>query len=209
MRVAEGIMSIPSFYLLINLASILPSNMTSNQRFALITSILALIGWAGFSRVIRGMVLSIKNQEYVKAACQAISLALKIYSEFESNKAEIIKFERTNELSRQRGILSEGLKSYVERYLNLPLTSYLEAIISQIMQEHTIVAIAKMGNSSSDLRKFIFEGGRAILVEQRYPVETSPRIDSLRNFLQDMGYITEDNKLTNIATKFIADYGKE
>jgi hypothetical protein len=48
-----------------------------------------------------------------------------------------------------------------------------------------------------------------ILVEQRYPVETSPRIDSLRNFLQDMGYITEDNKLTNIATKFIADYGKE
>ena len=67
MRVAEAIMSIPSFFLLIILASILPSNMTSQQRFALITVILAAIGWAGFSRVIRGMVLSIKNQEYVKA----------------------------------------------------------------------------------------------------------------------------------------------
>ncbi len=67
MRLAEGIMSIPSFYLLIILASILPSNMTSIQRFALITAILAFIGWAGFSRVIRGMVLSIKNQEYIKA----------------------------------------------------------------------------------------------------------------------------------------------
>lgn len=67
MRLAEGLMSVPSFYLLIILASILPSNMTSNQRFALITAILALIGWAGFSRVIRGMVLSIKNQDYVKA----------------------------------------------------------------------------------------------------------------------------------------------
>lgn len=67
MRLAEGIMSVPSFYLLIILASILPSNMTSNQRFALITAILAFIGWAGFSRVIRGMVLSIKNQEYIKA----------------------------------------------------------------------------------------------------------------------------------------------
>lgn len=67
MRIAEGIMSIPSFYLLIILASILPSGMSSIQRFALITAILALIGWAGFSRVIRGMVLSIKNQEYVKA----------------------------------------------------------------------------------------------------------------------------------------------
>jgi peptide/nickel transport system permease protein len=41
--------------------------MSSSQRFALITAILALIGWAGFSRVIRGMVLSIKNQEYVKS----------------------------------------------------------------------------------------------------------------------------------------------
>lgn len=67
MRIAEGIMSVPSFYLLIILASILPSNMTSNQRFALITSILAFIGWAGFSRVIRGMVLSIKNMDYIKA----------------------------------------------------------------------------------------------------------------------------------------------
>lgn len=67
MRLAEAIMSVPSFYLLIILASILPSNMTSKQRFALITAILALIGWAGFSRVIRGMVLSIKNQEYIKS----------------------------------------------------------------------------------------------------------------------------------------------
>lgn len=68
MRFAEAIMSIPSFYLLIILAAILPSGMTSSQRFLLITIILALIGWAGFSRVVRGMVLSIKTQDYVKAA---------------------------------------------------------------------------------------------------------------------------------------------
>ena len=68
MRFAEAVMSIPSFYLLIILASILPSGMTSIQRFMLIVVILALIGWAGFARVVRGMVLSIKNQEYVQAA---------------------------------------------------------------------------------------------------------------------------------------------
>ena len=68
MRIAEGIMSIPSFYLLIILASILPAGMTSIQRFMLIVVILAFIGWAGFARVVRGMVLSIKEQEYVKAA---------------------------------------------------------------------------------------------------------------------------------------------
>ncbi len=68
MRIAEAIMSIPGFYLLIILASILPANMSSVQRFALIVVILAMIGWAGFSRVVRGMVLSIKKNEFVIAS---------------------------------------------------------------------------------------------------------------------------------------------
>ncbi len=68
MRFAEAIMSIPGFFLLITLAAVLPANMTSVQRFAFITIILAFIGWAGFSRVVRGMVLSIKNKEFVEAS---------------------------------------------------------------------------------------------------------------------------------------------
>ena len=67
MRFAEAVMAIPSFYLLIILAAILPSGMTSVQRFALIVVILALIGWAGFARVIRGMVLAIKEEDFVLA----------------------------------------------------------------------------------------------------------------------------------------------
>lgn len=78
MRLAEAIMSIPSFYLLIILAAVLPPNMTSVQRFALIISILAFIGWASFSRVIRGMVLSIKTQDFVVAAQSYGSSRLRI-----------------------------------------------------------------------------------------------------------------------------------
>ena len=68
MRFAEAIMSIPSFYLLIILAALLPAGMSSTQRFTLIVIILAFLGWSGFSRVIRGMVLSIKKQEFVQAS---------------------------------------------------------------------------------------------------------------------------------------------
>ncbi len=68
MRLAEAIMSVPSFYLLIGLAAMLPPEMTSSQRFALITVILSFIGWAGLARVIRGMVLSIREEEFVQAA---------------------------------------------------------------------------------------------------------------------------------------------
>jgi peptide/nickel transport system permease protein len=68
MRVAEAIMSIPTFYLLIALAAILPAGMPGGQRFALITVILAFIGWAGLARIIRGMVLAIREEEFVQAA---------------------------------------------------------------------------------------------------------------------------------------------
>lgn len=68
MRLAEIIMSIPSFYLLISLAAILPAGLSSKHRFALIVAILAFIGWAGMSRVIRGMVLSIKEYEFIEAS---------------------------------------------------------------------------------------------------------------------------------------------
>lgn len=68
MRIAEAIMSIPSFYLLIGLAAILPPGMSGSQRFALITIILSFVGWASMARVIRGMVLSIRDEEFVQAA---------------------------------------------------------------------------------------------------------------------------------------------
>jgi peptide/nickel transport system permease protein len=68
MRVAEAIMSIPGFYLLIALAAILPPGMSSSERFALITVILSLIGWAELARVIRGMVLAIREEDFVQAA---------------------------------------------------------------------------------------------------------------------------------------------
>lgn len=71
MRFAEAIMSIPSFYLLIGLAAIIPAGMGSSERFALITIILSFVTWAGLARVIRGMVLTIRQEEFVQASVAA------------------------------------------------------------------------------------------------------------------------------------------
>ncbi len=68
MRFAEAVMSIPTFYLLIALSALLPPGMSAVERFALVVVILSLIGWAGLARLIRGMVLSIKEEEYVQAS---------------------------------------------------------------------------------------------------------------------------------------------
>jgi peptide/nickel transport system permease protein len=68
MRLAEILIAFPGFYLLLTLSAVLPTNVGCSTRFYLITLILAFIGWAGFSRLIRGMVLSLKEREYVLAA---------------------------------------------------------------------------------------------------------------------------------------------
>jgi peptide/nickel transport system permease protein len=68
MRLVEVLMTIPGIYLLIALAAVIPEGLTSAQTFLIIVLITSLISWAGLARVIRGQVLSIKEQEFVQAA---------------------------------------------------------------------------------------------------------------------------------------------
>ncbi|MFN6143893.1 MAG: ABC transporter permease [Pseudanabaena sp.] len=68
MRFVEILMSVPSIYLLVALAAILPPQISNTQRFALIIAIISCVSWAGLARLIRGQVLSIKEQTFILAA---------------------------------------------------------------------------------------------------------------------------------------------
>jgi len=68
MRLVEIEMSLPSFYILLALASIIPPSLSPAQTFLLIVVLMSAIGWAGLARVIRGMAASLREREYVLAA---------------------------------------------------------------------------------------------------------------------------------------------
>ena len=68
MRTTELLLSIPSLYLIIALRAVFPIDLPSQQVYLGIVTILAFIGWAGLARVIRGLVLSIRRNEFVTAA---------------------------------------------------------------------------------------------------------------------------------------------
>ncbi|ERP38709.1 ABC transporter permease [Chitinivibrio alkaliphilus] len=68
MRLTEVVMMIPGFYLLLGLRVIFPMDMPSSQVYFMIVFILSFIGWAGMSRIIRGMAKAIREEEYVQAA---------------------------------------------------------------------------------------------------------------------------------------------
>lgn len=67
MRLAEIVIAVPSFYLLLALAAVF-QGVPSSQRFFYIIVVLSFIGWAGTARVIRGMVLALREQEFVLGA---------------------------------------------------------------------------------------------------------------------------------------------
>lgn len=74
MRVTEVVLSVPDLYLLIVVGGLLRSvridgkPLTSRATYFLIIGVLAFVGWAGRARVIRGMVLSLRELDYCVAA---------------------------------------------------------------------------------------------------------------------------------------------
>ena len=68
MRAVEVLLAIPTFYLMLSLRSVFPLTMESFQVFLMVIFILSFLGWAGIARVVRGMVLSIREREFVQSA---------------------------------------------------------------------------------------------------------------------------------------------
>jgi peptide/nickel transport system permease protein len=68
MRWCELIMSIPTLYLVIALRASFSANISSAQVYGIIIIIYSFIRWAGMARVIRGMALSLCEQQFVLAA---------------------------------------------------------------------------------------------------------------------------------------------
>ncbi|HYM91228.1 MAG TPA: ABC transporter permease [bacterium] len=68
MRSVEVLASFPTFYLLLTLASVLPATLSSGGRLFMISAVFSLVGWGGLARIIRGLVLSIRELEFVLAA---------------------------------------------------------------------------------------------------------------------------------------------
>lgn len=68
MRLVEVIAAIPTLFLLISLRAVFPTNVDPLFTFYLVVGLLGFIGWGGLARVVRGIVLSVRETDYVQAA---------------------------------------------------------------------------------------------------------------------------------------------
>lgn len=112
MRVAEFMILIPGLYLILFLRSVLSRELDSGQSFMLITVILSFVGWPGSARLIRGMVHSIKREDFIaEARLQGIPSLVIIFRQIIPQMASIIIVSIT--LGIPGFILGETTLSYL------------------------------------------------------------------------------------------------
>lgn len=68
MRLAEVFLCLPWLYLLLGLRAFLPLDVDPLAAFRLIVVVIAIVGWARPARLVRGVVLSAKERDFVRAA---------------------------------------------------------------------------------------------------------------------------------------------
>jgi peptide/nickel transport system permease protein len=68
MGVNELFLSLPWLYFLLGVRAFLPLHLSTLRAFFLLTGVIGLIGWARPARLSRGVVLSSRNRNYVRAA---------------------------------------------------------------------------------------------------------------------------------------------
>jgi peptide/nickel transport system permease protein len=68
MRLAELFLALPWLYLLFALRAFLPLAVNPLEAFLLIVVVIATVGWARPARLVRGVVLSAKERDFVRAA---------------------------------------------------------------------------------------------------------------------------------------------
>jgi len=68
MRLAELFLALPWLYLLFALRAFLPLTVSPLGAFLLVVVVIGMVGWARPARLVRGVVLSVKERDFVRAA---------------------------------------------------------------------------------------------------------------------------------------------
>lgn len=183
MRFAEFFMLIPSLYFILFLRSLLNTKMDSGTAYMLITIILALVGWPGSARTIRGMVHAIKREEFVMDAdLEGLPPVIVIFKHIIPQTASLLIVSTA--LSVPGFIMSETTLSYLGLGINDPSVSWGSLINRDI-------------STLSNLRNFpwlLWPVAMLLLVTLAFNFLG----DALRDFYDPYGVVFKRKKFSNL-----------
>ncbi len=124
MRLADILMSIPSLPLLIMLAALMSEwKIPQQYRIYLVMAMLSLVGWPSLARLVRGQILSLKEQSFMDAAeVLGLSDGRKIFSHLIPNTIPLLIVIAT--LGVAGAILNESALSFLGLGVTPPTASW-------------------------------------------------------------------------------------
>ena len=124
MRIADIFMAAPFFPILIILSAVMSDRkVTPESRIFIVMFIIGMLSWAGLSRLIRGQILSLREQEFMQAA-EALGIrdSRKIMKHLIPNVIPTIIVSAT--LGIGGAILTESALSFLGLGVNPPIPSW-------------------------------------------------------------------------------------
>ena len=124
MRIADILLSIPDLPLLIVIAALLSElKVPTDYRLYIVMLMLSLVGWPRLARLIRGQILSLREQMYMKAAdVLGLGTRRKIFHHLLPNTYPLLIVVAT--LSTASGILNESTLSFLGLGVVAPTASW-------------------------------------------------------------------------------------
>ena len=112
MRIAEIFTSIPFYPTLFSISAALMWKATSSQKLYLITAFISILSWPGLARMVRGQILSLREQEFMQA-CEVLGVSdwSRIVKHLIPNTLSYIIVSAT--LGMASGILLESALSFL------------------------------------------------------------------------------------------------
>ena len=124
MRLVDLVNSIPFWPVVIIAGSMMDvMEMTSGVRIFFLMFILGILGWTGIARVVRGQILSLKEQDFMMATeAQGIPVSHRIFRHLLPNVMPLLIVQAT--ISLGSTIISEATLSFLGLGIKYPLASW-------------------------------------------------------------------------------------
>lgn len=113
-----------------------------------------------------------------------------------NNLGTALRFNPSAKTGIRRGSILDFHHQYQRDSSKLLIDKLMETIQS-VLNDHQMIAFKKMGNSDGQVHKFIVEHNHLYPTGQIAPGFTSPRLNSVKEFLRDLSLLDrETNKMT-------------
>jgi hypothetical protein len=141
-------------------------------------------------------------EEHVTAMARAISLLLALYAKEQSRLHDLLVLAKRYNMWREGD--SIGVLNWVHKHEADTFKTFTERLLAEgVIHRHIEEAFRKLRASKQNSLKFQIEDGYVDLIEVVVPSWTSPRLETLHQFLVDMKCIDQKGKVTAIGEEML------